>query len=168
MTIEKKYTAESEALEKLLRQIKPEGIVTYRTISEVIKEDPQKQAGRGIVYRLRKKLLADGIVFYPVAGVGIKRLTDAEMIDASVLEGKYGHRKYKKSLHVLKAANYDELSPEDKIRHNSQATVVAAVQLFQAPKQRRLIEQAVRDRHDELDVTSTLQLFTPKKAPGSL
>lgn len=111
-------------------KVSPVGaIVTYDELSAAIGSDVRQPKGRGWLYGARTVLLRDdGIVFSPVRGVGLQRLTDHE----KVASGQDALRRIRRTARrgdrrVESGLRSNSLTPEDRATGNGYRMVFATI-----------------------------------------
>jgi hypothetical protein len=118
-------SADTKTLYRLLREVKVGQLLTFAAISKTIglRVDgsfPALQSAR------RKALNHDGIVFGAVVGVGIRRLTDVEIVDSVASDRRYIRNRARRSATKLLTVEYSKLSKRSK------AEYIAALSIFGA------------------------------------
>ena len=63
---------------------------------------------------------------------------------------------------ITAVQNFDELTPEEKIRHNTDLSSLGVMKQFTSAKNRVLLEEAVREAAQPIAIEKTLELFMRK------
>jgi hypothetical protein len=145
-----------------LKKLGPGEIVPYPELAEIIGRDVQRGKGYSSALSARNMLLNESprIVIEAVAKEGLKRLTDHEcaMIGPSVINGI--RRKVRKGAKKLAAVqNFDGLTREEKVAHNTGLSMLGAIQQAVSAKAVGRIEKEVERAVQAIPVSKTLALF---------
>lgn len=134
-------------------------LITYPELSEIIGRNVQKEA-RGCLISAMRVALYNEMVFGTVRKVGIKRLTDREL--AGIGEGVRLHigRVARKAVRKMTMVNnFETLSNEEKIRHNTGVSMLGAIGHITSSKQAKSLEGKVSSSLEALPLQKTLQAF---------
>lgn len=137
------------AIKSLLALAKPGEIITYSAMSKAIGRDVHER--RHVIVGALKQLQRERrMVFAAVPMEGYKRLNDAEIVatGADVLsrirrQGRRGARK-------LACADFDQLTPEQRLQHNTRMTVLVMVAEVTSSNAIARVESAVKDHNAAL------------------
>lgn len=138
-------------------------VLEYDTLSKVAGCDVTKKryvlrTARAIVQREERML------FQPVKGIGIKLLTPSEEVGVGEDGLKAINKKATKTLKEMSCVKFDELSDQDKIRHNVNASIVGATRQFTGRNAKLKIEGAVVQQSERIDVSDAIRLFSSGKS----
>jgi len=142
MEIVKQCSIDSQTLIKELRKLNVGEIMTYKSMSESIGRDVLQR--RHVISTARNRLLNDEkIVFGTVAGIGIKRLGDNEMVGVSATSIKTIRRASLRGLKVAACADEENLSVDQ--RKSLMATIshLGVLRHASSPTAHKKIEQSV-------------------------
>lgn len=150
-------------LARFMGEMKEGETKTYAELGSVIGRDLLKD--RHVLQGARKILLRESqIAFGIVRGVGIIRLGDSEVVKhlesgvASVL------RKSKRTAQIAVAIkNYENLSNEEKSRHNLSLSTLGVISAFGKPSTKKALGEAVQKQQKRLSLDETLEAFKGKK-----
>lgn len=150
----------TQQIYKRLIATKPGDFISYDELTKLIGINVQTE---GYGYRAsatRIALVEDKMVFGVIPNDGIKRLNDNEIAklgDSSIRkirkESKNGIRK------VTAVQDFDALTPESKMKHNSTLSVLAAFQHFTKPRNILKIESVVAENQKQINFDETLSIF---------
>lgn len=134
-------------------------LLTYDELGDIIGRDVQKEARSCLLSAIRSCLSAE-IVFGTVRNVGVKRLTDREL--AGIGEDVRSHigrvaRKATRKMTLI--SNFDNLTNEEKIRHNTTISMLGAVGHITSVKANRSLENKVAASLEVLPLQKTLSAF---------
>lgn len=144
-----------------LVETKQSEVVPYTELSEAISR-PVSGGTSNLQSALRIAFNDYGMVFSPIRGVGYRRLTDGEIVEASGNDVTRIRRASKRAARKLFQSEFSRLSNEDKIKHNTHASIFGAVSAAISKKTVTAIEKAVTKAGRELPVAETLKLFAPQ------
>ncbi len=158
-----KLSIDSQLIAERLMQVEIGQLVTYEVLSEVIRQDATNDHGRGCIATARRMLQRDHqIVFGTVRGVGLKRLSDAEIVQTgshSVHRVRSAARRGAKMLTAV--SDFDALAPADKLRHNATLSVLGAIEAISSAGAVKKVEQRVTAA-SPLPIAATLAAFGVK------
>jgi len=143
----------------LLSKCDPGDIVAYRTLSELISRDVQG-AARSCLQSAMRRLVNDGVVFSCVRGVGIKRLSDSEIVGegpATLAKIRRAVRRAGRKLQAVQ--DYDSLSHESQIAHNATISMFGALNHMSQPKTFKKLEGKIEETRASLPLAKTLELI---------
>lgn len=134
----------------VLREAHLNETVRYEDLDKAIGVTPKglesvQSKHRSKLYTAQKCLQKDGIFFKPIRNVGLTRVNHSDVVnDDNQL------RKARKAAHrrasELRSVEYDNLPPADKLKHNVDATICAAVDLATHEETQKKIEGACEQR----------------------
>lgn len=134
--------------------------VTYADLSAAISR-PVQGADPNLQSALRRAFREDGMVFDCVRKIGYRRLNDAEIVRSSGNDVSRLRRLTKRKARKLFTADFDKLSNEERIAHNTNASVFGAVAVALSKRSVEAVSKAVSSAGKELPVADTLRLFSP-------
>lgn len=151
---------ESQLLFDRLASTKVGDVLTFLELSAIADRDIRTQ--RSPLYSaMRRALNEHGFVFGSVSGVGVKRLSDIEVVDCSQSDiakvRRLSGRAYRKLTQGV--SNFDALPNDRKILHNMNASIWGALsQITKGPNIKKL-EQRVTEAASVLPLQKTLDAF---------
>jgi hypothetical protein len=134
-------------------------VILYADLSKIVDGDIQTEKYHFLVTAKRRLLIDSHKVFEAVKGVGVARLPDAEIVETSKGIVWKIRRITKTAIQKLSCVNFDELSNEHKIKHNTNMSLLAAVHQFSKPKQLKTLEGMVATANRKLEIGTTLEMF---------
>lgn len=150
---------DSKLLYDRLKTLEPETFVSYEELSAVIGRDVQQSAYGNLTTAVKKALTEDHIVLAPVRGKGIKRLTDCEIVSTSDRHFEHVRRTSRKQVRKLGAVDYEQLSKEDKIKHNTNIAIIGLFNHVTSSPAIRKLEESVEKAQAPLAIGKTLEVF---------
>ena len=157
-------STETRQCKERLKQAEIGETVTYKELSDLIGRDIQEY--RNPLSSARHALIRDhGIDFCCITGVGVRRLSDKEV----VLSADYARKKIRKtSNREMKrlmncVENFEALPVDLQKKHNSEISAFLAMRHFTKESSLRKIQDKIGgDVKRYLPTESTMALFTPK------
>lgn len=149
---------ETKIVLERLAKAHPGETVTYEELNKLTGCDVRKR--RNVITTSTNKLLNEQLkVFVADVGKGIRLLTNEEIPALGARDISRVGRIAKRSIKRLAATDYDKLSEQGKITHNTGMTIMALVQRGSTAKSMALVQEAVGKRTTPLPVGETLKLF---------
>lgn len=149
---------ETRLLYDRLRKLAVGEIVSYRELTEIISQDVQGD-GRGALQTARRLALRDdAIVCDVVKNIGVKRLSDREVVQSGSHTFVRVRRLAQRGAERLAAADPSALSSDENARRFASMAALAVVKLMGKPKSVDKIA-AANNVSGELPVARTLELF---------
>lgn len=150
---------ETKIVLERLAKAKPGEVVRYDELNTLTGCDVRKR--RNCLTTPINKLLAEQAkVFIAERGVGIKLLTNEEIPTLGARDISRVGRIAKRCIRKLTAVDYDALSEQGKITHNTGLTILSLVQRGSTSKSMTLVGEAVAKRTNPLPLGDTLKLFS--------
>ncbi len=138
-------------------------VVTYAELSELIKRDVQRDA-RYVLASAQKRLQRDNrILFGAVRGVGIKRLNDEETVRVGATSMTKIRREARRGMQKTACANFDALSDEGKVQHNTSLSMLGALHLMTTSRKIKALKETIKNTGGKLSLGRTLELFQGSK-----
>lgn len=153
-------SADSRLLYQHLKTATVGQTILYTDLSAVISK-PVSGASPCLHTAIRRCQNSHEMVFASVRGVGVKRLTDTEIVDESVSLTAQVRRKAKKAANRLMLVNdFSGLPERQKQQHMARASILASVAHITTERQvDRFITAAAGSSAKELPVSETLKMF---------
>lgn len=153
-------SSDARFIAQLLAKAEPGETVTYEEMSEAIGRDVRRFA-RPALYTALRQQVRESRVFESVPNEGYKRLTDEQVVATQAANGLSRiSRTARRTAQRVQAVNFDGLSNQSKIAHNTQLSMLGAVAQMTKPSVLLAVEQSVKQRGDCLPVGETLKLMT--------
>lgn len=134
---------------------------------EISYADLSKEVSRDVtgcfaaLHSARRSLLnSDQIVFEAIRGIGLRRLSDAEIVDASERDITKVRRAAKRGAKkLLSVGDFSALSNEKQLQHTTRLSVMTMVAHAASDKGIEKVEKAAAGRSNELPIAETLAAF---------
>lgn len=154
-----KNGADLQALASVLDRLAVGDVVTYVELSAAIGRDIQKH--RYLLDKAQDRLLKQRKVFGCVHHLGMKRLSDAEIVEHSFYAFRRIRRMARKSATRLTSVEWSDLAEKDKQRHNLHLSVLGAITHAATPKNMtKNLEMACKNSQQQgLPTAQTLRLL---------
>lgn len=150
-------------LQRLAKAQKGE-VITYVALSEII--GSRVDGSTSALHTAFRRALRDhDMVFATVAGEGVKRLTDPEIVAQSEDLMQRQRRASKRAAEKLTKVDFASISDEEKVRHNAHLSLFGSVAHLSTRKQVEQVEAAVRKSGHDLPIAQTLKMFAAKDKP---
>ena len=136
-------------------------VVTYEELTKLVGRDVTDGA-HGNLYSARRRLLReDQIVFDTVRKIGLQRLGDTEIVEASEADLARIRRAAKRAGRKLTCVqNFAGLQETHQTKHNAAMSLFAAVATITKQSQVRKIEAKIGKTEAVLPLAKTLAMFT--------
>ena len=156
----KQRSADAEALLRRIIKVQVDEVITYSDLSGVIHRDVQNDARHVLQSARRAAMKEHGMVFDCVMNVGLKRLNDVAIVEGSDDFVRKIRRTAGRGAKQTLCANYDKLNKDEKIKFNTNLSLLGAVRQFTQPAKRNLIEQQVINANAQVPFAETMKLMT--------
>jgi hypothetical protein len=148
-------------LEKVTEE---EPLITYKELNAVVVGDTQKER-RGCLNTARRMMQREyNILFAPVIGIGLKRMTDRDVVlskDKHYQKVRRGTQKSIKDLSTIQ--DFNGLPNGEKTSHLATMSNFKMIQHFLRPKQVKRLEECVSHKQEQLSMVHTIEALTGKK-----
>jgi hypothetical protein len=154
-------SAETHAIIKLLQNAEIGTRITYEQIIRATGEDPAKGIVpvRGFLYTAQRYLQREkNFVFGTIQGVGIERLADAQIIDATKAKIIHVRRSARRASSKLACADFTNLSKEQKSDGLTLQGQLGACQLALSLRAAHAIEQKL-EQGQKLKIGNVINFF---------
>lgn len=151
-------SADTRFLHQALDKLEVGAVIEYGALSALIGRDVQGPARYHLISAMRM-LSKAGKEFGAVRGVGVKRLSSAEVVTVAETHIDRSRQAAKRGMRRLSNADYESLDNAARLRHNTTASVLGAMVLFGKPKSVAKVASAVEQAHAELPVGRVIELF---------
>lgn len=151
---------ETRKIFEFLAEINEGGEVSYEEIATALGKQEFTTKLRGSLAAARKRLIREkGIVFGVNRAVGLKRLTPAEIVDASRGGIHRVSRQCRRSMKTLGCADFQRLSADEKIKHNASMSIYGALAASSSLSSIKRIETVVKNSGEILSLSATIDHF---------
>lgn len=151
-------SVETEIALDRLSQAVPGEVIEYGELDKLCGCEVRKR--RNILDTSMRRLLAEqGMVFVAEHGKGLRLLKNEEIPSVGFKDIARIGKISKRCARRLSAVDYDTLSAQSKIAHNTHLTVLSLFQRASTKSSLQKVGQAVADRTHPLPVGDTLRLF---------
>lgn len=143
-----------------LKKLAVGDVITYDELDAVVSRDVRTEAYHQLVTARKKALSVDLMCFAPVRGIGIKRLSDVEIVATGESFTRRVRRTSGKALRTLASvADYAALGTNEKNRYNVSVTIHGALLHSLKPAAMKRIEEKVSEANAQLAIAQALQAF---------
>lgn len=149
---------ETQIVLERMAKMNPGEVVSYSELSSLASCDVQKR--RNVITTSTNKLLAEqGKVFVAEHGKGVRLLTNEEIPSLGAKEIGRISKISKRVARKMATVDYDALSEQAKLHHNTHLTILTLMQRASTQKSLKTVEDAVVKRTNALPLGETLKLF---------
>lgn len=150
----------TKRLQDLLFKAKADDVILFSEILKLLDYHELTDQARSLIQKARNRLLRDhNYVFDSVRGTGIKRLSDAEIVRLGESGIRRLRRSSLKTTRKLAAVEYEKLSNDDKVTHNTYLSVIGAMTVLTQTNKIKAVQGAVREAQQQISIGSTLEIF---------
>ena len=155
-------SVDARLLHQRLTQAKVGDVITWDDLGQIIGRSVHPgEGGYSALATARNRVqVDDGYIFDAIAKVGLKRLSDAEIVNT----GQYAIDRVRRAARkgtrrLLSVKDFDALPNDLKVKHNAYASLLGAVaQISQSSKVTQL-ESHVQNARAALPLAKTLEVF---------
>ena len=135
--------------------------ISYSELSTIIGRNTQN-GGRGALQTARRKALReDYMVFGVIHNVGLKRLSDLEIVATGEDTVTKIRRASTRGFRTVTAVReFDKLPNDAKVRHNTYASVLGALSMATTAARMKKLEGKVAEAKASLPLMKTLEAFS--------
>ncbi len=156
-----RISADTNTLIRILKTAEVGDTIDYERLTAAIGRNVREQ-GRGALDSARKIVQREnGFVFDVVPTVGIKRLSDQEIVKTSDRGRQHINRTARKTAATLTCVrDYSALPQDLQTKHNAELSILGAIAHASSAKQAERIEQAIGNNGQQvLSLDKTLEHF---------
>lgn len=155
-------SADARLLRQRLKKIQVGETITYDELSKEISQ-PVDGSFQALQSARRSLLNHDNYVFETIMRVGLKRLSDSEIVSASERDVSKIRRAAKKGAKKLTSVqNYAGLSNDVQLQHTTRLSVFGLIAHAASDKGIEKVSQKAAGRTTELPIADTISAFMPK------
>lgn len=133
--------------------------ISYAEINDMLGRKGKDPAQSVISSARRKALNEHRMVFAAVAKVGIKRLSDVEVVDTSEFSIDKVRRASRRAARRIASVNFDALPNDKKIRHNTYLSMFGALASITTGASMKKLEGKIAESKMQLPLAKTLEAF---------
>jgi hypothetical protein len=149
---------ESKIVLDRLSKAQPGETIPYAELDKLTGCDVRKK--RCAIHTPISKLLVEqGMVFICERGVGIRLLHNSEIPSLGQRDITRVSNISRRCIKRLTAVNFESLSSEEKVSHNTALTLLSLFQRGSSNKSMKLVEESVKRQANPLPMAETLKLF---------
>lgn len=150
---------DTKLLYNLLEKTQKGELITYKTMLETTYSSNINKIRPSLMTAMRMLQRENQYCFKCVINEGYKRMTDEEIAKSGRGGIKKIRKTARKSNKVLACVNFEKLSNDAKILHNSHTSFFGAIEFAASPSKVKQIEKKVKDLSTPLSLEETLKLF---------
>lgn len=140
--------------------------VTYEELNEIVTGDVRAE-DRSALNTARRHMLRDGKCFGTIPKVGIKYLNAVETSETGTEALHRVSRAARRAIQRVDAADYDSLTPSQRVSHDARKCALAVMAIASQPKKIIQLEGQVSKMGRRLEIGETLEaLRGGKKETG--
>ena len=153
-------SADSRALYERLGRCKVGDVLSYEEMERLTRRD-LRNGERYVLYSALRQSLRDGRAFGCIRGIGVKFLTDGEIVaDADGVAPRIRRLSRRASRKLAAVRDFDKLPNDQKIRHNTLMSLFGAITAFGRESSIAKIETEVKRTSQKLSLAATLEAFS--------
>lgn len=149
---------DAKILQERLQKANIGQVISYDELSEIVNKDVRKE-GYSAFLSARKACLREKIVFGTIAKVGIKRVSDSEIVKGAAAGVRRVRSAIRRESIRLSCANKSKLDNESKITMYTTASLFGALDLMTQGKKISMVEKKCEHIGGEIPIRQTLELF---------
>jgi hypothetical protein len=153
-------SADTKVLENVLGEVAVGDLVTYEQLSQAIGRDVREHALPSLSSARRGLLNQKKYVFGVEHNIGLRRLNDTQIVDASESDRAKLKRAANRAICKLSVVDFDQLPPEKKRQHTIASAQMGAVAMFAGKSATKKIASSVNDSKTTLAIGETLKMFS--------
>lgn len=153
-------SADARLLYQKLKTIKIGDTISYAELGAEVNR--VVEGGTGVLRTALRRCQVDNqMLFGAIRGVGLKRLTDTEIVSEATATTAAVRRKARRGAARLFLVNdFEGLSERDKSQHMARASILSSVAHLTQERQIDKFIASAKEVRRELPVTETLKMFT--------
>lgn len=152
-------SVDSKMLFDRLSKLAIDETVAYDDLTSIIKRDVRKSA-RGNLQTARRMALSElGIVTEAVATVGIKRLSDSEIVTTRIADIRRIHRTAQRGVKKLGCVDLSKLNQQELSDFNVKASHLGVLSQISTQHSQKKLEAVVAKTQQKLPLAATLEAF---------
>lgn len=153
-------SVDARLLHQKLKTIEIGATVTWDDLSSVIGRDVRDSGYSALTTARRRVQIDDGMIFDAVHTIGLKRLTDIEIVSSGQSFVDRVRRIARKGAkRLLSVKDFDKLPNNVKVSHNAYASLLGAITQVSSESKVRMLEKHVQNTQQALPLAKTLEVF---------
>lgn len=152
-------SADTRVLFERITNLEPNEVVSYDELSKLIGRDVRGRAVSNLYQARRKALREERIVTESVIGLGIKRMTDSQVVVGFESFMSRSRRAARREATKLTSVDYPKLSRTDQTKHNAALATLGVIQHIASTSSMNRLETKVQDSSGPLPIGKTLDVF---------
>lgn len=133
--------------------------IPYQELSKIIGREVTGKARSVLATARRKAMTTDRMVFACVYKVGVKRLTDVDIVETSEDCVRRVRKASTRAVRRITTVDFAKLPNEAKVKHNTYLSVFGALASFTQSGALKAIEKKIGDSKEALPLAKTLEVF---------
>lgn len=152
-------SADARLLYQRLKRAAIDELVPYGDLTKEVSR-PLHEIRGAIATATRRLLKDDGRVFACVRSEGLKRCTDADIVDGATADTDAVRRKARRGVEKLtKISDFAALSPARQLEHTTRMSVLGAIATMTRETSVEKVRSAAQGRSSELPLAETVRAF---------
>jgi hypothetical protein len=153
-------SSDTKIIEQVLSEIAVGQLVTYDQLSKAIGRDVRNHALTSLGSARRGLLSSKKMVFGVEHNVGLRRLDDCQIVDASESDRAKMKRAANRAISKLGVVDFNSLPPEKKKQHTVASAQMGVIAMFSGKSATKKIESRVNESNATLPIGETLKMFS--------
>lgn len=150
---------DTRVLVSVLNRVATGALLAYETLSKAISRDVQGDS-RAVLSSARRIVQRDyGIVFACVSGVGLKRLSSADVVDQSSRHIEKSHRCAHRGIKELSSVDTSQLTNDQAVSFSARVSHLGVIANMTTDRAIKKIENVQQASQQLLSLAQTLDAF---------
>jgi len=162
-----KRSVETTGLIKRLAALEQGETVTYEELAPIALGACAPHEIKNPYLLSARRILQDNerMLFRGISNLGIKRLTDPEIIERSEKQLSATQRKAEAEMRYVSYVDFDKLEPDEKITHNTNISVFNVMKTVSQPQKVAQIKKTIANTGNiPLQIAETIGIFSKDKS----
>lgn len=138
-------------------------VLTYAMLGNTISKRVDGSFG-ALRTAINRAMKDDDMVFAAVPGVGIKRLTDQEILGQGAADAESIRRRARRSIEKQMKIDFSKLDRGSQMRFTAQVSTMATIAMMSKPKSLDTLAASTSPGQKQLPVNETLRMFAGLEA----
>lgn len=153
---------ETQELMRVLGEMLPGDKITYQELSKVSMGDCSPRGDKNSFLHSARRILAKekGMEFDSIPNVGIYCMTDRDKVKKSGRVLPSMARRAKRCMASLISVEYEKLTEDEKIRHNTTMSIMNVVKTVGSADKVEKVKKLVQSTRSRLELSETIKSFT--------
>lgn len=155
---------EVSELIKALSTLKQGDVIKYDDLTELIMGDCSPRGDKYAYLLSARRIMTNEhkMVFKAVPNEGLERLKDDGIVDRSEKKLAAATRTAEKEMRILTFVDFDKLTPDHKLTHNTNMSVFNVLKTVGATDKVKQIRKEIGNIGNRLEISETIKAFTGK------